>query len=67
MIKILGQQDEISIEFDGAGNVRLVQAGPYDALIYVSRDNVDAFVDRLTDALGIPSDGLLAQSRSAIP
>jgi hypothetical protein len=52
-------QDKIEIVFDAEGNAELIQSAWPDEnqVIRISRDNICDFLDRLTDALGIPSIG----------
>jgi hypothetical protein len=53
-------QSKITIEFDEQGNAILRQSGWFeddDAVIRIERDNIPEFIDRLTDALGIPTLG----------
>jgi hypothetical protein len=52
-------QDKITIAFDDEGNAAITQTRwpDEDQTIIVSRDNIANFIDRLTDALGIPSIG----------
>lgn len=58
--KILcAQQGEIRIEFDDDGNASIIQKNwpDEDVTIRIARENIDSFIDHLTDALGIPSIG----------
>jgi hypothetical protein len=52
-------QSKITIEFDEHGNALLRQSEwpDDDDVIMIQRDNIPDFIDRLTDALGIPSFG----------
>ncbi len=52
-------QSKITIEFDEHGNALLRQREwpDDDDVIMIQRDNIPDFIDRLTDALGIPSFG----------
>jgi hypothetical protein len=52
-------QDKIEITFDDEGNASITQScwPDEDQTILISRDNIDDFIDRLTDALGIPTFG----------
>jgi hypothetical protein len=52
-------QDKIEITFDDEGNASITQScwPDEDQTIHISRDNIDDFIDRLTDALGIPTFG----------
>jgi len=52
-------QSKITIEFDEDGNAVLRQSEwpDDDDVILIRRDNIPDFIDRLTDALGIPSFG----------
>jgi hypothetical protein len=52
-------QDKIEITFDDEGNAAITQScwPEEDQTILISRDNIDDFIDRLTDALGIPAFG----------
>jgi hypothetical protein len=52
-------QDKIEITFDDEGNAAITQScwPDEDQTILISRDNIDDFIDRLTDALGIPTFG----------
>jgi hypothetical protein len=56
---LCAQQDEIEIAFNKDGDAILTQKSwpDEDAVIIISRENIDVFIDRLTDALGIPSFG----------
>jgi len=53
------RQDKIEITFNDDGDAILTQTSwpDEDAIIIVSRDNIPVFIDRLTDAFGIPSFG----------
>jgi len=53
------QQSKITIEFDEHGNAILRQSEwpDDDDVILIQRDNIPDFIDKLTDALGIPSFG----------
>jgi hypothetical protein len=56
--KILcAQQGEIRIEFDDGGNASIIQKNwpDHDSAIHISRDNIQAFLDGLCDAFGVPS------------
>jgi hypothetical protein len=51
-------QDKIEITFDDDGDAIITQTRwPDEQMIIVSRDNIPVFIDKLTDALGIPSFG----------
>jgi hypothetical protein len=56
---LCAQQHEITVHFNQAGDLVLVQSAwiDDDVAIVISRDNIPEFIDRLTDALGIPSIG----------
>ena len=56
---LCASQDKITIAFDDEGNAAITQTRwpDEDQTIIVSRDNIEHFIDRLTDALGIPSIG----------
>jgi hypothetical protein len=56
---LCASQDKITITFDDEGNAAITQTRwpDEDQTIIVSRDNIENFIDRLTDALGIPSIG----------
>jgi hypothetical protein len=56
---LCAQQDEIEISFDEDGDAIITQKRwpDEDQTIIISRENIDTFIDRLTDALGIPSFG----------
>jgi hypothetical protein len=58
-IVLLYEQLEIKIAFNERGNLILRQSSwpDEDAVIVVNRGNIDAFIDALTDAVGIPSVG----------
>jgi hypothetical protein len=52
-------QGKIEITFDDEGNAELIQSAWPDEnqIIRISRDNIGSFLDRLTDAFGVPSIG----------
>ncbi len=56
---LCASQDKIEIMFDGEGNAAITQSSwpDEDQTILISRDNISDFIDRLTDALGIPTFG----------
>jgi hypothetical protein len=56
---LCAEQSKITIEFDEHGNALLRQSEwpDDDDVILIRRDNIPDFIDRLTDALGIPSFG----------
>ena len=56
---LCASQDKIEIVFDDEGNAAIIQSSwpDEDQTILISRDNIPDFIDRLTDALGIPSIG----------
>ena len=56
---LCASQDKIEITFDDDGDAIITQTRwpDEDQIIIVSRDNIETFVDKLTDALGIPSFG----------
>jgi hypothetical protein len=56
---LCAEQSKITIEFDEEGNAILRQSEwpDDDAVILIRRDNIDTFIDKLTDALGIPTFG----------
>jgi hypothetical protein len=56
---LCASQDKIEIVFDNEGNAAIIQSSwpDEDQTILISRDNIPDFIDRLTDALGIPSIG----------
>ncbi len=56
---LCASQDKIEISFDEEGNATITQVcwPDEDQTILVSRDNIADFIDRLTDAIGIPSIG----------
>jgi hypothetical protein len=56
---LCASQDKIEITFDDEGNASITQScwPDEDQTILISRDNIDDFIDRLTDALGIPTFG----------
>jgi hypothetical protein len=53
------RQDKIEITFNDDGDAILTQSSwpDEDHIIIVSHDNIETFIDKLTDALGIPSFG----------
>jgi hypothetical protein len=53
------RQDKIEIGFNDDGDAIITQSSwpDEDSIIIVARDNIPHFIDRLTDALGIPSIG----------
>jgi hypothetical protein len=53
------RQDKIEIAFNDNGDALITQScwPDEDHTILISRDNIPQFIDRLTDALGIPSFG----------
>jgi hypothetical protein len=53
------RQDKIEISFNDDGDAVITQSSwpDEDSIILVSRDNIPQFIDRLSDALGIPSFG----------
>jgi hypothetical protein len=57
MMVLCASQDEISITFDADGSAVITQTGlgDEDQSIFISPENIDGFIDKLTDALGIPS------------
>jgi hypothetical protein len=58
--KILcAQQGEIRIEFDDDGNASIIQRtwSDEDVSIFVSRDNIQSFLDAICDALGVQTFG----------
>ena len=58
--KILcAQQGEIRIEFDDDGNASVIQKNwpDEDAVIRISRDNIQTFLDGVCDALGVGTFG----------
>ena len=56
---LCASQDKIEISFDEDGTAAITQSRwpDEDQTIVVSRDNITDFIDRLTDALGIPAFG----------
>ena|SRR6266851_7122811 len=56
---LCAEQSKITIEFDEHGNALLRQSEwpDDDDVILIRRDNIPDFIDRLTDALGIPTFG----------
>jgi len=56
---LCAEQSRITIEFDEEGNAILRQREwpDNDDIILIRRENIPDFIDRLTDALGIPSIG----------
>jgi hypothetical protein len=56
---LCASQDKIEITFDDDGDAIITQTRwpDEDQMIIVSRDNIPVFIDKLTDALGIPSLG----------
>jgi hypothetical protein len=56
---LCASQDKIEIAFDDDGDAIITQTRwpDEDQTIIVSRDNLDTFIDKLTDAFGIPSFG----------
>jgi hypothetical protein len=56
---LCARQDKIEIAFDDDGDAIITQTNwpDEDQIIIVSRDNIPVFIDKLTDALGIPSFG----------
>jgi hypothetical protein len=56
---LCAEQSKITIEFDEEGNAILRQSDwqEDDAVILIRRENLDTFIDKLTDALGIPTFG----------
>jgi hypothetical protein len=56
---LCASQDKIDVTFDSDGDLILTQTRwpDEDQTIVVSRDNIDTFIDKLTDAVGIPSFG----------
>jgi len=58
--KILcAQQGEIRIEFDDDGNASIIQRNwpDEDAVIRISRENTQTFLDGVCDAFGVPTFG----------
>jgi hypothetical protein len=53
------RQDKIEITFNDDGDAIITQSSwpDEDHIIIVSHDNIETFIDKLTDALGIPSFG----------
>jgi hypothetical protein len=56
---LCGRQDQIEFVIDDQGNAEIIQTAWPDEnqVIRISHDNIGNFLDRLTDALGIPSVG----------
>jgi hypothetical protein len=56
---LCAEQSKITIEFDEHGNALLRQSEwpDDDDVILIRRENIPDFIDRLTDAFGIPSFG----------
>jgi hypothetical protein len=56
---LCAEQSKITIEFNEGGDAVLRQSNwpEDDDTIIVRRDNIPEFIDRLTDALGIPAFG----------
>ena len=56
---LCASQDKIEITFDDDGDAIITQKRrpDEDQMIIVSRDNIETFIDKLTDAFGIPSFG----------
>jgi hypothetical protein len=56
---LCAEQSKITIEFDEEGNALIRQSEwpDDDDVILIRRENISDFIDRLTDALGIPSFG----------
>jgi hypothetical protein len=59
MTMLCASQDQIDVTFDNDGDLILTQTRwpDEDQTIIVSRDNIDVFIDKLTDAVGIPCFG----------
>jgi hypothetical protein len=58
-VVLCARQHEITVHFNEAGDLVLIQSAwlDDDVAIVISRANIPDFIDRLTDALGIPSIG----------
>jgi hypothetical protein len=58
-IVLCASQDKIEITFDDDGDAVITQTRWPDEeqTIIISGDNIETFIDRLTDALGIPGVG----------
>jgi hypothetical protein len=56
---LCAHQNLVEIAIGEFGNVELIQSNwpDDDSTIRITRDNVDAFLERLTDSLGIGSVG----------
>jgi hypothetical protein len=56
---LCAQQDEVRIAFNDDGDAILTQRNwpEEDSVIIISRENLDTFLDKLCDVLGIPSFG----------
>lgn len=56
---LCASQDKIEITFDADGDAIITQTRwpDEDAVIVVSRDNIEVFIDKLSDALGVPTFG----------
>jgi hypothetical protein len=56
---LCARQDKIEIAFNDDGDAVITQTSwpDEDQIIIVSHDNIETFIDKLTDALGIPSFG----------
>jgi hypothetical protein len=56
---LCAEQSKITIEFDEEGNaiLRQMEWPDDDEVILIRRENIPDFIDKLTDALGIPSFG----------
>jgi hypothetical protein len=56
---LCASQEKIEITFNDEGDAIITQTRwpDEDQMIIVSRDNIPVFIDKLTDALGIPSFG----------
>ncbi len=56
---LCASQDKIEITFNDDGDAVITQSRwpDEDQVIIVSHDNIETFIDKLTDALGIPSFG----------
>jgi hypothetical protein len=56
---LCASQDKIEIFFDEDGDAIITQKRwpDEDQIIIVSHDNIETFIDKLTDAFGIPSFG----------
>ena len=59
MTALLAAQGEITIGWNNHGDMILRQADwpNEDAIIIIARDYLWMFIDRLTDAMGVPSAG----------